>query len=140
MTPLRDVRDTFLHFLNDNLGSIPVHAVRSDPHNPQAEALKLNTVNIQFLNISLDSIARQQVVIDVLNDNENTAVDWVTSIWQLLRSAFYTPLYNYSTPSSPVAQRSNIMWGQKSVVFRRVASTNYTHYTCILPLDFTAII
>jgi len=138
-TPVRDVRDTFLKFLDDNL-AMPVKAIRNDPSDPGASVLQTNAINVHFLKLNLDSVATQQVVIDVLNDDENLAVDWMESIWTLLRSAFYTPLYNYSTPSVPVAQNTNVMWDRTSVKFHPVVSDNYTHYSCVLPLKFYAII
>lgn len=139
-TPFRDVRDTFLRFLHDNLTDIPVVAIREDPNDPSASVLKPNAVNIQFLRLSADTVATQQVAIDIIHDTENTAVDWMESVWTLLRSAFYTPLYNYSTPSAPVAQHTNVMWDRTSVKFRPVVSTNFVRYTCVLPLKFYAII
>jgi len=138
-TPLRDARDTFLHFMSDNL-SMPVHAMRCDPNDPSADLLMPNAVNIEFLNVNFDTISVLQVVIDVLNDDENTAADWMESVWQLLRSAFYTTVFNYTVPATPVSQHTNIMWDRGAVKFRRVSNNNYTHYSCILPVKFSAII
>lgn len=144
-TPFRDVRDTFIRFLADNLvdGSsiaIPINVIRNDPNDAGAANIKTNAVNIKFLNLAADSVASQQVVIDVINDSENTAVDWMEAIWSLLRSAFYTTLFTYANPLVPVAQKSNIMWDQKAVKFHPVVSANYSHYSCVLPLKFLAII
>lgn len=140
MTPLRDCRDTFLHFLSDNLSGITVHPLRCDPNDPGADVLMMNAVNVQYLNVDLETVATQQVVIDIVNDDENTAIDWMTNIWQLLRSAFYTTLYSYTDPSLPVYQESNVFWDRNAVKFRRIVNENYTHYSCVLPLKFTAVI
>lgn len=139
-TPFRDCRDTFLHFLYDNLAGIAVVAIREDPNDPSASVLKPNAINVQFLKLSADTVATQQVSIDIIHDTENTAVDWMESVWTLLRSAFYTPLYNYSTPSAPVAKHTNIMWDRDSVKFIPVMSENFVRYKCVLPLKFYAII
>lgn len=131
------VRDTFLHFLADNLTGIEVHPVRKDPNDPSAELLKLNAVNVEFLGFDLAvDVSGQQVVIDVVNDDERTAVTWVSSLFTLLSAAYYTPKLDYNTPSSPVPTGTNIMWDRKKVRFRKVGNDNYSHFSCVLDLKF----
>lgn len=139
MSTAFDVRATFSHFIADNVGSVPVHALRHDPNDPGADTLKNNAINIQFLSLYLDTIGNQQIVIDVLNDDENVAADWMWTLWTILRSAFYTTLMDYTTnPTSPVSKNTNLMWEHSSVKFSRVANEYYVHYTCILPVKFDA--
>lgn len=135
---IRDIRDSFLHFLADNLTGITVHPLRFDKNDPGADGFQTNALNVQFLSTSLRHVATQQVVLDVIQDDENTAVDWLDSMWTLLSSAFYTELYSYST-GSPVDQHRHIMWDAESVRFTRISNDNYVHYSCILPLEFSAI-
>ena len=134
------VRDSFLHFLNDNLPpGMTLHPLRRDPNNRAADALAMNAVNVSFLNLSAGNdtaLAAQQVVLDVISDDENTAVDWVGAMFDLLRSAFYAPLYDYSNPDSPVATGTNMMWDRRRVTFKQVTSEAYSHYSCLLSVKF----
>jgi hypothetical protein len=45
MTP---IRDTFLHYLADNLPSLTIHPLRADPNDPTAGIFAMNAVNIRF--------------------------------------------------------------------------------------------
>jgi hypothetical protein len=129
-------RDTFIRFLADNVGSIPLHTLRSDPNDPGAGVLAENSINIQFLGVDLNLVSTQQVVIDIIHDTEATAVAWLKTVYGLLRSAYYTPLKSYTNPAVPVSQGSNVMWDRDKVNFRRVVDGNYCRYSCVLPLQF----
>lgn len=134
---MRNARDTFTHFLADNLVGPTVRQVRRDPNDPSADLLKVNAVNLSFLDVRYRPfVSLQQCVIDVIADDENTAVDWVNLVIELLNEAYYTPLLDYSNPSSPVSAGSNLMWDWGAVNFIRVQNPNYTHYSCTLPLKF----
>ena len=137
---MRPCRDTFLHFIADNLGGgISVHAKRCDPNDPAADQLQVNAVNIYFLDIELDQIAVETAVIDVINNDENTAVDWVTALWTILHAAYFTPLLDYTVPASPVPAGGNVIWDRKKIRFKRISKDdNYCHLSCVLPLRFTA--
>jgi len=136
------VRDSFLHFLNDNLpDGLTLHPLRRDPSNRAADALAMNAINISFLNLTAGNdtaLASQQVVIDVIADDENTVVDWVGEVFDLLRTTFYVPLYDYSNPSTPVATGTNLMWDRRRVTFKKITSEAYSHYSCQLSLKFTS--
>jgi hypothetical protein len=137
---MSQVKDTFLHFIADNLTAITVHPIRRDPNDPGADLLQSNAINIQFLDTSPQvSVSVQRVVVDVLNDDENTCSDWVDAIWTILSSAFYTPLYDYTVPSAPVAVGSNVFWNSTTTKFTRIVSTVYSHYSCVLDLQFHSI-
>lgn len=131
--------DTFLHFLADNLGSIPVHAIRRDVNNPSNELLRNNAVNIQFLTVTPGvALSTWAASIDILHDDENTCRDWLNSVFVLLSSAYYTPMFDYTVPTSPVVVGSNIMWDRDRVVFKRIISETYVHYSCTLQIKFHA--
>lgn len=137
MSLQRNASETFLHFVADNLIGIAVHPVRRDLNSPSGDLLQTNAVNLQFLNFKPDiAISTHHVSIDVLNDDENTCMDWLQALWTLLSSAFYTPMLDYTLPTSPVTTTSNVMWDCRRVVFKRIISEQYTHYTCLLPLRF----
>jgi len=132
---MRAVRDTFLHFLADNLTGVTVHPVRREIDRPDSDRLQMNAVNVQFLNIEPRvHVASQMVSIDVINDNELTALDWVSKVWEILNKAFYTPKYDYTVPASPVATGDNIMWEPDGVGFRKVTNDYYAHFSCFLEL------
>lgn len=132
------VRDTFTHFLADNLTGINVHQCRRDINNPNQDDLEMNTVNLSFINTDFDRhINVQHVVIDIIHDDERTAFDWTQQVWTLLSKAFMTPVFDYTNPSSPVQQNSNIFW-TTSAKFRPVKGIGfYYHFTCFMKLSFS---
>lgn len=135
---LTNVRDSVLHWLNDNL-SLPFNVVRFDPNNPQAQLFKANCVNVQFLRIDFNTVAIQQMAIDIIHEDENTASEWLQTTWDLLKASFMTGIYDYTTPSSPVFKYANVMWDRNAVVFKSISDGNYVRYSCVLPLKFAAI-
>lgn len=132
---MRNVRDSFLVFLNANLPGLVINPIRRDITNPNADLLETNAVNIKFLSPTYDNeIADQPVSIDVLNDNELVALDWATQVWNLLSTRFYTPIYDYTVPASPVNTGYVVFWGQK-MKFTDVQSPFYSHLHCRLSLN-----
>lgn len=134
---MRNVRDSFLMFLNDNLGGgIPIHAVRRDLSNPNADQLQLNAVNVQFLDpVFNNHIANQPVAVSVVHEDELTAVDWMTQLWDLLRLRMYTELQDYTNPASPVNTGYTLYWID-TLRFRQVESPFYTHFHLRMPLYY----
>ena len=139
---MRICRDSFLHFINDNLpDGVICHPLRRDPLNRTADALAMNAVNVSFLNVAGGNgtaFCTQQAVIDVINDDENAAVDLVDTLFALLTATFYAPLSDYTVPTAPVATGKFLMWNRRRVTFKKVASEAYCHYTCLLLLQFTS--
>lgn len=133
---MRATRDTFLHFLADNLTGRTVWPIRKSSTDPAKSKLKENAVNVQFLTMTQHMhIAGTLVSIDILHQDELTAVDITQEVWQLLSSAFYTPNYDYTNPNSPVATGENIYWDNDSVVFKPIDnSPNYMHFNCTMEL------
>lgn len=122
---MRATRDTFLHFLSDNLTGLTVRNVRKSSDNPSLSKLADNAVNVQFLTSRPHvHIAEQLVSIDVIHEDELTAVDMTQQVYELLSSAYYTPKYDYTNPSAPVATGQNIMWS-KDISFRPIDNDPY---------------
>lgn len=129
-------RDTFLHFLADNLPTATVHFVVRDPNDPSADKLKMNCVNVEFLGYGLaHDISVHDVSVDVVADSTEDAITWMSEVWGLLKAAFYTPLFDYTDPAYPVATGTNLMW-DRQVNFRPIYSEYYTHYSAIIGLKF----
>ena len=132
---MRNARDSFLHYLADNL-SFDVHALMADANSPASSRLQLNTLNVDFLDISPSfGNATIRVVLDVLHDDENAALDMIQGIWDLFKQAFYTPILDYSDPAHP-ATAAWLYWDQGQTRFTRVATDRYCHYTCTLTLRY----
>lgn len=131
---LRDTYDTFLHFLSDNLVGITVNPVRRDPATPGTDQLMRNALNVQIVTASPNvHIGILQLSLDIINDVELTAFDWVDQVWQLLSAALYTPRFTY-TSGTPVATGTNVYW-KKSASFRCVYNDSYAHFTAKLTLN-----
>lgn len=136
---MRVARDTFLHFIYDNAnGQFEVHPIRTDPNDPAASVFKMNAVNIHFLNLALGvDTHTQHVSIDVVYDDESSAVEATTALWNILSASFSCPLLDYTDTSNPVTTGTgNIFWDRRSVKFRYVRSDFYHHSTCSLKLIF----
>lgn len=133
---MRATRDTFLHFLYDNLGPIPVHPVRKDKDNPSLNKLADDSVNVQFLTQRHRvHIGELMVSIDVIHSEELTAVDWTEQVYDLLSSAFYTPKYDYTNPTSPQGTGTNIYWDPDSVNFIPIDNDPFRmHFNCTMSL------
>ena|ERR1035441_6410961 len=126
-------RDTFLHLLSDNLPVGTLHPVRVDPADRASNPLQMNAVNVAFGNLTSGiGLTSQQTFIDVVYDAENDAADMVSTLFVLLKTCYFTPLYDYSDPANPVALNTNLMWDRHRISFKRIASQEYCHYSCTL--------
>lgn len=133
---MRNCRDSFLMFLSDNLAGIPIHAVRRDSGNPNADLLQTGAINVKFLDPTFDNqVADQPVAIDVLHDDELTALDWTQQLWNLLSTRFFTEMYDYTNPASPVATGYVIFWNRR-LRFRQLESPYYSHFHIRMSLNF----
>jgi hypothetical protein len=128
-------RDTFLHLLADNLTSIPVHNLRRDPDNPGSGRLQSNAVNVEFLMDGLGTVTSTlTAIVDIVHDDERTAVDWVKQVWDILSAALYTKIYDY-TSGTPVATGWNLSWTQP-VSFRPIYDELYCRRSCTLTFTY----
>jgi hypothetical protein len=133
------VQDSFLHLIADNL-DVPVHVIRDDPTDRAAGVLRTNAVNLSFLDVRLGNgmvLSNVGAVIDVIHESQNTAIEWIESVWQILGAAFYAPILDYDEdPSDPSLTGKNMTWDASAVSFKRVVNSAYTHYSCVLYLRF----
>jgi hypothetical protein len=122
-------------FLSDNLTSIPIHAMRRDTNDPNADLMQTGAVNVKFLDPVFDNqVADQPVAIDIVHDDELTALDWTQQLWNLLSTRFYTPLYDYTIPASPVATGQVVFWNRR-LRFRQIESPYYSHFHLRMSLN-----
>ncbi len=131
---IRNAQDSFVKYLSDNITIAPVNVLRRDVTRPDGETLQMNAVNLSFLNNDLQiSVSGMVVVIDVVNDDEYSAINVMQKVWELLSARFFTPKLDYSDPSNPLSSGTNMFWDSKAVHFTKVYSDYYTHFTCRLP-------
>lgn len=134
---MRQTRDTFLHFLSDNLGGTPpVHNVRMDLSVPSASEYQTNAVNVKFIDVCPSpQIGQTLVEIAVLAEQELDALTWVKSVFNLLSTNYQTPKLDYTNPSSPTPVGSNIYW-DTNLKFRAISDHDalYYDYRCTLTL------
>lgn len=135
---MRKIRDTFLHFLHDNILSVSINPVRFDTSDPSASLLKIDALNVTFLDYrTSNGSGSSRVSLDVVYSSENEAVDVIETLQEFLSLSFNTPLIDYTDPEAPVVVGGNIYWDIEGIRFMRVASNQYSHYVCILVLRHT---
>ena len=132
-----DVRDSFLHFLADNLTpiivnnvSVPilVHNVRRDVNSPANDNLLINALNIKFLNSDFSmNVSSLTVSIDVIYDDELQAAGVQHALFTLLSQAAYTPKLDYSNITNPVDVGYTVFW-EPEIKFKPISNMLYTHY------------
>lgn len=134
----RIVRDSFLHFLYDNLSpGITVHPIRRDPDAVGKDTYEIDAVNVSFRNQDFEThTTTQQIIIDVIYSDELEAEDTVKAVWDLLSARFFTPLYDYTNPSHPVAQGTNIFWKPRAVKFKLIVNDFYIQFQCNLSVQY----
>lgn len=134
---MRNVADSFIMFLSNNLAGIPIHRIITSPDYPDQGLNKQNALNVSFLtNIFDRHINQLQVSLDVLHEDEYLAVSWLEQIQDLLSKRYFTPQQNWSSPSTPTNVDGNIYWDEDSVIFRKLPVTHYSHYNCTMFLKY----
>lgn len=137
MANMRALRDTFLHYLSDNLPGVIIHNMRVDKDDPKLNEIMLNAVNVTFHNTDLSGpsqLSAQLVTVDVINDNELVALDQTEKISQLLFTAAYAPLLDYTIPASPVQIQNERLFWNLSLGFKPVHAENFVHMSALLHL------
>lgn len=133
---MRSARDTFLHYLSDNLPGLTINFVHRDATNPNNSKPQINAVNVLFFTDLLSPhVSRMQSSIDVLYNDELQAVDAAQQVVALLQAAAMTPELDYTNPASPVATGTNIYWNPFTITFKTVSSDVYFHYSCTLAIS-----
>jgi len=125
---MRNTRNSFLKFLEAELPSIEIHPLTINSRYPEDALLKLNCLNVNFLNTNFDPhINEQTVSLDVIFEKENDGVDAVEDIFDLLSKRFFIPKYDYTVPSVPVSLNSNIYWDKDVINFTKISNNKYYH-------------
>lgn len=132
-------RATFLHYLADNLSDLTVWNIRFDKNNTAQNEPQVNAVNVTFHNIDLTGPSETNealVTVDVIYDDELTAVAAAEEVANLLFTAAYAPLKDYSL-SIPVQISNKLIFWKLSIKFRPVHADNYFRLSALLHLCYT---
>lgn len=134
---IRSTRDTFLHYLADNLPTLTIHNLRIDKDDPKLNQIKLNAVNVTFHNSDFsgpNDLSQQLVTVDVINDNELLATEQTELVSRLLFTAAYAPLMDYTSPSAPVQIGKERLFWNTTLRFKPVHAENFFHLSALLHL------
>ena len=132
---MRQTRDSFLRFLSDNLPGTKIHAVRRSTTEVDGDKLEMNAVNVKFLASDFSiHISDQLVVIDVVHEDELSAVDLYTQLWQILNKRAYIQKYDYTDPQNPVAVDNVVVYWEPTVRFIPIFNPAYSHWHCTIHL------
>jgi hypothetical protein len=138
MANMRAAKDTFLHYLADNLPLLTYNNLRVDKQNPKLNEIMLNAVNITFHNMDFSGpsdLSALLVTVDVVNDSELIAGDQAEQISHLLFTAAFAPLMDYTIPSAPVQISNERLFWMLSLRFKPVHSENFFHLSALLHLS-----
>jgi hypothetical protein len=137
MANIRATRDTFLHYLADNLTSLTFNNMRVDKQNPKLNSMMLNAINIAFHNVDFSGpsdLSQTLVTVDVANDTELVAIDQAEQVSQLLFKAAFAPLMDYTVPSAPVQISNERVFWNLAMRFKPVHSENFFQMSALLHL------
>jgi hypothetical protein len=138
MANTRAARDTFLHYLSDNLPSLVFHNMRVDKKNPKLNEIMVNAVNVTFHNTDFSGpsdLSQVLVTVDVIYDSELDAVAAAESITRLLFTAAFAPLMDYTIPSAPVQISNERLFWNLALNFKPVHADNFFHMSALLHLS-----
>lgn len=136
---MRHVIDSFLMLLSNELTGIPIHHLVNSPDYPDSGLLKQNALNVSFLTtIFHPHINQTMVSLDVLNEDQYTAISWLEQIQNLLSKRYFTEQKNWTTPSAPTNIDGNIYWEKDAIVFRPIPVSQYSQYNCSFFLKYYA--
>lgn len=134
---MRNVIDSFTMFLVNELNGITIHHLVNSPDYPDAGLLKQNALNVSFLTTLMDPHINQTLVsLDVLHEDEFTAISWMEQIYDLLSKRYFTEQKDWTNPSSPVNVDGNLYWDSDAVIFRRIPVSQYSQYNASFFLKF----
>lgn len=137
MANMRATRDTFLHYLADNLPTLTIHNIRVDKADPKLNEIRINAVNVTFHNSDFSGpsdLSQSLVTVDVIYENELDAVTAAEGISQLLFTAAYAPLTDYTVPTSPVQISNERLFWNLALRFKPVHAENFFHMSALLHL------
>jgi hypothetical protein len=140
MSEISNVRATFLHYLADNLvTAFTVWNLRFDKANPSQNVPQVNAINVTFHNLGLTGPSTpddQLVTVDVLYDTEAAAVEAAAAVSNLLFTAAYAPLLDY-TLTTPAQISNKLVWWDLQMKFKSVHSDNVFHMSALMKLHYT---
>lgn len=126
-------RDSFLHFVHDNLVGVVVRNLRRDPDDASLSQLAIG-VNIQFIGDDSEvAVSGLLTNIDVIDEKERDCITTVEKLSALLRLGGYTQLVDYTT-LSPAG--GNVFWDVNAIRFRPVSDDLFFRYSCTLRLEY----
>jgi hypothetical protein len=134
---IRNLRDSFLHFIADNLPAITVHPVRFDSTLPASNSLQVTAINIAFHDATYSAgyPSCQFVTLDILHTDELAALDMEEILVALLQKGASTELMDYTDPAAPVQVSTSLAyWNSEQIKFRTVNSVDYFHRSTVLQI------
>lgn len=135
MSHIRNVHDTFLSLLADNLSGVIIRELRFDPADPTADVIQVGALNVTFLTRQYAIMpATVQVTLDVCYGDQLGAMDVEEQIALLFQRAAYTPVLNYTVFNAPVPEGKKCMSWKPNVSFRPIVTDNYYHSTAMITL------
>jgi hypothetical protein len=128
--------DSFIHLISDNItGGVPVHNVRRDVNNPNAELYQANAINVKFLVTTPGAnIGHTVVEIAVLHEDELVALSWVKKIYDILNAAYVMTKLDYTNPLVPVPVGSAQIWWPYDISFVPIHADGYYDFRCNITL------
>lgn len=134
---MRNARDTFLHYVADNLPQWEVRNIRRDTNNPSLMNLGDNCINIKFNGDYLSVIQSLLLVsISVIHSEELVAVQIMHDITNLLQASGTAPILDYTNPISPIVVGGNLWWDTNLIKFKPISSDLYSQYSCALSVRY----
>lgn len=131
-------RETFLHYLADNLSGLTVHNLRVDKNNPKLNEIMINAINVAFHNSDFagpSELSQTLVTVDLVFEREIDAIAAGERVSRLLFTAAYAPLMDYTVPSVPVQVGKERMFWSLAMKFKPVHSENFYHMSALLHLN-----
>ncbi len=130
--------DTFIEYLAENLGGIPVHWRHQTPNDENADSFKQGALNVKVLGYFQDgSLEYALVSLDLLGSDERTVLGQLTAVRDLLIQEQVTPEYDYANPDNPFPTGLAVSWDGDTVRFLNVRTpqgTRYVHFNATFPL------
>lgn len=138
---LLTAKDSFAMFLATALAneSIPFQWLMKDPTDPSLARLKINAVNLYYLSeYSSDTLDVLRVSVDIIQQNERTALIWQDFLTNLFRTGGIIKNKKYTVdPSNPTDEYGNVFWDIRDMNWVIIAADDYCHYNCTFDLNHT---
>lgn len=132
--------DSFIQYLSDELASVvPVHWRRMTPSDENSDALRMDTLNVQFLGFFQDGNSEHCLVsLDLLGSDERTVLGQLKAVRDVLIQEQIVEELDYSNPGSPIPTGLAVHWDGRDIRFLNVRTPKgqrYVHYNATFPLS-----